>query len=230
MLCLPHADCRSRAPSDPPRRRRSGRRPGPFYAAGLVVGGAYAGGQRFGDRPVEIIDPFGCVPLERPRLPASPCTRRGRRRNSGGRARACCSDGRSMAAAADRCSGSSPRPARPGASDRSRSRRCLLPRRPAPDGSASRLSRRAGRPAHVGHEVAAGRHAEALAPEHHAEARMVKQIASDRQVRRHLYAQRLQPGDRSDPRALQDRRAVVDAGADDHLVGSAVAACPAESI
>ena len=63
-----------------------------------------------------------------------------------------------------------------------------------------------------------GRHAEPVRPEHHGKARMIGQVAANRKVRDDVYPKRTQPFGRADAGAVQDGRAVVDAGADDDLV------------
>ena len=74
-------------------------------------------------------------------------------------------------------------------------------------GLPGRLAARSGGSANVGDEAAAGRDAEPLALENHAEAGMVEEIFADRQVGGDLDAERLQPFSRTDAGALQDRRA-----------------------
>ena len=86
-------------------------------------------------------------------------------------------------------------------------------------GLPGRLAARSGGSANVGDEAAACRDAEPLALEDHAEARMVEEILADRQVGGDIDSERLQPFGRTDARALEQRGRVVDAGADDDLIG-----------
>ena len=89
-----------------------------------------------------------------------------------------------------------------------------------------RLARRIGRPADVRGEEAAGSDAEALRAEPHGEAGMVEEVPSDGKIGGDLDAERPEPVRRPDAGALQDGRAVVDAGAEHDLVAERRLALP----
>src|SRR5271166_2693205 len=73
--------------------------------------------------------------------------------------------------------------------------------------------------AHIRGKEASCRHAQPLRPEQHGKAWMIGQVAPNRKVSDNVDPKRTQPFSGADARAVKDGRAVVDAGADDDVVG-----------